>query len=373
MSQHKSSKTLGIYVHIPFCKTVCTYCNFLTFAHKNKWIPDYIAALEKEIVTRSRQYTEYKISTVYFGGGTPSLIEGELIEKIIQTIKTNFNCDTLEEIELESNPESLTKEKLEIYKRAGITRLSLGVQSLNAKTLLKVARPHDAKTIFRALDLIKTEGWVNFGCDMIMGLPYQTLGEFKDQLETILSYHPTHLSSYFLSYDTKKIDLFIKDCPQEEEQVDMYKHLIKRLKQGGFIHYEVSNYALPGYESKHNLRYWQKQEYLGLGIGSHSYVGEVVSENIRDFDKYLQNPMQYEETYRLDDDTERMDTVMLSLRQASGINLINYAKKYGKSETKELLKQAREYTGKHLIISKEFISPTEEGFLIIDKITKDLI
>lgn len=369
----KQPKTLGVYLHIPFCKTICTYCNFLTFAHKNKWIPEYVAALQKEILLRSAQFTEYKISTIYFGGGTPSLIDAQFIESIIYTIKSHFDCSQLNEISLEANPESLTAEKLQIYKRAGINRLSLGVQSLNAKTLLKVARPHDAKTIFRALDLIRDFGWKNFGCDLIMGLPYQTLAEFREQLETILSYNPTHLSSYFLSYDTKKIDLFIKDCPQEEEQIAMYEHLIKRLAKAKFIHYEVSNYALPGYESRHNLRYWQQKEYLGLGIGAHSYIDSQVCENIRDFDAYLRNPLQYEDFYPLDADTQRMDYIMLSLRQAKGINLDDYIERFGQKQGKELLNQANKYSVDHLKISKSQISPTEKGFLIIDKITRDLI
>jgi oxygen-independent coproporphyrinogen-3 oxidase len=367
----KESKTLGLYIHIPFCKTICTYCNFLTFAHRNKWIPDYVDALEKEILSKAVQFTEYKISSVYFGGGTPSLIDAELIERIIRTIKNAFNCSNLKEIDLEANPESVTPEKLQIYQRAGINRLSLGVQSLNAKTLLKVARPHDAKTIFRALDLIKASNWKNFSCDLIMGLPFQTLAEFQEQLETILSYNPTHLSSYFLSYDTKKIDLFIKECPQEEEQIAMYEYFIKRVAEAGFTHYEVSNYALPGYQSGHNQGYWDRHEYLGLGLGAHSFINEIVSENTRDFDSYLKNPLLLEESYPLDKETQRMDYIMLSLRQAKGIDLKEYVTRFGQEKTEKLIKQANKYSSEYLKIDSSAIAPTEKGFLIIDKITRD--
>lgn len=372
-SANTIKKTLGLYLHIPFCKTICVYCNFLTFANKEKWIGAYVEALCSEIGQKSLNFPDYIIETIYFGGGTPSLIEAELIEKILQKIKASFQLSKKVEISIECNPESINSDKINKYRKYGINRISLGVQSLNPKTLWKIARPHDEKTTLQALESLKTSKFKNFGCDLIMGLPYQTLREFKKHLEIILSYHPTHLSSYFLSYDTKRIDTFIADSPKEDEQIKMYNYLVKRLEKAGFNHYEVSNYALTGYKCQHNLRYWSQTEYLGLGLGAHSYYNHQVCENTRRFDEYLKNPLAMEEQYTLDKETQRMDLIMLSMRQSQGLNLKNYTNIYGEAASVELLKCAKKYNLTHLKVTKNNIQPTQRGFLILDKITRDLL
>ena len=369
-----AKKSLGLYIHIPFCKTICVYCNFLTFANKSRWIVDYIEALKKEIIQKASAYNDYIIETIYFGGGTPSLIDAELVAGIISELRTNFCISKKPEICLEANPESLTSAKLDIYRQAGINRISLGVQSLNPKTLWKVARPHNEKASLEALTLLNKAKWGNFACDLIIGLPYQTLKEFKKQLETLLSYSPKHLSAYFLSYDTNRIDTFISDSPNESEQIKMYQYLVKRLKKAGFNHYEVSNYAQPGYECLHNMRYWQRQEYLGLGLGAHSFINETVSENTRKFEEYLKTPTSLEESYQLDQDTQRMDNIMLSLRTTTGLDLQKYSQNYGEPARNALVTKAKKYqTTKELKISNLRISLTDKGFLIADKIYQDLL
>lgn len=369
-----TTKTLGLYLHIPFCKTICTYCNFLTFANKNRWIPEYIEALKQEIQLKAPPFQQYIIETIYFGGGTPSLIDAELIAQILKEIRVNFLLSKDVEISLEANPESLNAQKLSIYKQNNISRISLGVQSLNPKTLWKVARPHDEKATLRALQLLKDSKWDNFGCDLIMGLPYQTLTEFQNHLEILLGFRPKHLSAYFLSYDTPRIDTFIKESPKEDQQVAMYEYLIKRLKKAKFNHYEVSNYAVPGYESRHNLKYWQRKEYLGLGLGAHSFIDEQVTENTRDFKKYLEEPLSIEDQYALDSDTQQMDYLMLHLRTSQGIDLAQYAQKFSPNSHRELLVKSLPYTAQQdLSVEKNHLRATEKGFLILDKITKDLL
>ena len=369
-----AKKSLSLYIHIPFCKTICLYCNFLTFAHKNKWIPNYIEALQREITSKAPAFEDYQVVSIYFGGGTPSLIDSKYIESIIYSIKESFNVGSGCEINLEANPESLSTAKIQHYNMMGVNRISLGVQSLNSKTLFRLARPHDDMAVYKALENLQQQQFKNFGLDIIIGLPNQTLAEFKKQLQSLLSYHPTHFSAYFLSYDTPKIDLFIKECPSEKEQIKMYNYFIQAMGRRGFIHYEVSNYALPGYECIHNRRYWNRQEYLGLGLGAHSFYNETVMENTRDFDKYLADPLLLEDQYQLEPDVQRMDTIMLSLRQKTGLDLNNYRKKYGQKALPELLKSAQQYLESgRLQITKNFLQPTEQGFLIIDKITKDLL
>jgi len=365
-------KDLSLYIHIPFCKTICLYCNFVTFAHKNKKIPAYLEALQKEITTKAKDYKEYQVVTVYFGGGTPSQLPAENIEQILSTIKSSFSVKKNLEISIECNPESIHTEKLIAYKAMGINRISLGIQSFNKKTLLRIARPHDHLTIYRALESIQKAGIKNFGTDFIMGLPYQTFSTFKKEIETALSYKPTHISAYFLSYDTKRIDLFIKDCPQEEEQIKMYEWLVKRLKKAGLNHYEVSNYAKPGHECIHNLRYWQQKEYLGFGIGAHSYIDRTVWENTSDFESYLENPLQPPESLPIDKELDRSEFILLSLRTAQGIHKKSYQSKYKNFD--QLLKKAQTYfESGHLIKTKTGLAPTDKGFLIIDHITKELI
>lgn len=368
------TKKLGIYIHIPFCKTICTYCNFLVFANKSAWIEKYIETIIQEISIKSSQFKDYIVDTLYFGGGTPSLIRPELIFQVISSLKSNFQVIDKAEISIECNPESLDEKRLTIYKKAGINRISLGVQSLNNQTLKKVARPHNSEKTLAALKLLKNFGWENFSCDIIMGLPYQNLEDFQKELATILSYKPTHLSSYFLSYDTSRIDTFIKDSPTEETQVQMYWHLIKTLKKDGYKHYEVSNYSRSGYACQHNQRYWQQEEYLGLGIGAHSYYNQKVNENTRDFSKYLENPELINEEFSLDPETSRMDFIMLSLRTKKGLNIDLYKEKYHSEELTKLIKKAHPFLmNGQLKQTKKKLYLTDKGMLFADQIYKALI
>jgi oxygen-independent coproporphyrinogen-3 oxidase len=365
-------KDLSLYIHIPFCKSRCTYCGFLTFANRSAFIPSYIEALQKEIKLKAKKFKNRTIESVYFGGGTPSLIESKLIEQIIYTIKKNFKLKRTTEITIECNPESVTDEKIRHYKKIGINRISIGAQSLNDKTLKRIARAHDKKQILKAIAILKKENIKDFGLDFIMGLPYQTLTSFKKEIETILKYEPKHLSYYFLSHDTEQIKNFLIECPDEETQVKMYEHLTKRLKKAGYIHYEVSNYAKPNFECKHNLRYWNQQEYLGLGLGAHSYIGNKVIRNEPDLTKYIKDPTGISETLKHDKELNRLDYIMLNIRKNTGINLKNFEKKFGKDFTKKL-QTATKTTDPKLLTSGKTIHLTEKGFLFADGITERLL
>lgn len=366
------SSDLSLYIHIPFCKNICLYCNFLTFAHKNAWIPQYVESVCNELAGRAKDYKNFRIETIYFGGGTPSLISPLLIKKIIQQIKAGFKLKRGVEISIECNPESVDADRLKIYKSAGITRFSLGAQSLNKKSLWRVGRPHDAAKIFAALEEFKKAQIKNFGVDFIMGMPGQTLTSFQKEVELILKYHPAHLSYYFLSYDTKKIDTFIKESPPEEEQIKMYHWVCARLAKAGFSHYELSNWARPGHECEHNKRYWNQQDYLGIGLGANSIVSGKMWENTRDFDGYLRNPMTTHEAMSFDPDLKRMEYIMLSMRTKKGLDLKKYATL---GSTKDLLKNAARYIESgHIKNSRgRLIATKDKGFLISDTLTESLI
>jgi oxygen-independent coproporphyrinogen-3 oxidase len=365
-------KKLSLYIHIPFCKTICLYCNFLTFAHKSKFIPQYVEALKNEIRIKSAALKEYRVETIYFGGGTPSLIEVKYIEEILQTLEENFKIDAGKEVSIECNPESVEEAKLKQYFDAGITRISLGIQNFDRKVLFRIARPHDDKTIFKALEAIRQSPFRNFGADFIIGLPHQSLEHFKKQLETVLEQQIPHLSFYFLSYDTKKIDLFKADCPNDDLQIEMYQHLIRTLKNAGYIHYEVSNYAKPGFECRHNLRYWNQREYQGFGLGAHSYLNSKCTENTTDFDRYLLDPTVLQEEITIDPELHELEYIMLHLRSHQGIDTAEYETKFGKCG--ELLKKAEPYLEtKRLALEKGRLKSTEQGFLILDAVTTALL
>lgn len=384
-------KDLSLYIHIPFCKSRCLYCAFLTFAGKSDWVPAYATAVCEEIKKRSKNYVNFCIETIYFGGGTPSFIDPTLIKKIIHCVRACFKVKRGAEVTIECNPESVDESKLEIYKNAGINRFSLGIQSLNKKILWRIARPHDSATIFKALSAFKKVKIKDFGVDFIMGLPGQTLAKFKNEIETILKFNPVQISVYFLSYDTKKIDTFIKECPSEDEQLRMYDWLCKRLKKAKFAHYEISNWAKNKVtpprrgvnclaapqkrgclECRHNKRYWEQKDYLGIGLGAHSIVSGKMWENQSDLEKYIKNPMVICEEMEIDADLKRMEYIMLRLRTNTGIDLKTYAALGG--DIKKLFKNAEPYikTG-DLKKSGRRLFATEKGFLITERIVERLI
>lgn len=370
--QKYTSKSLSLYIHIPFCKAICHFCNFVTFANKAKFISEYVEALCREIEERAKNYQENEVETIYFGGGTPSLLQSEKIEKILRVIKNSFPITSRPEISIECNPESLDEKKVKNYTKMGVTRISLGIQSFDKKTLFRVGRPHDSIAIQKALLAIKNADFQNFGTDFIIGLPYQTLDSLKQEIEKILVFQPKHLSYYFLSYDTSRIDRFAGDCPSEEEQIKMYLYLTKTLKQKGYHHYEVSNYALPGYECKHNLRYWEQKDYLGVGLGAYSIIQNKTWRNTENLEEYLKNPLLVKEEFTLDQETQRLEYIMLRLRTSEGINKKYYQLRFG--ELDELLKKAADFiASKDVLENNQYLKISEKGFLITDTITKTLL
>jgi len=364
-------KDLSLYVHIPFCRTICVYCGFLTYANREHLIDAYIRSLSSEISVKAEKHAKSRVVSIYFGGGTPSLLEAQKIEEIMDAIRKNFSLDDNAEVTIECNPESVTGEKLEKYNKSGVNRISLGVQSLEEKTLWRVGRPHRKIDVIKALTLIKNTGFKNFGSDFIMGLPFQTLSSFKKDVLRILAFRPPHLSSYFLSYDTKKIDLIAGDCPVEDEQLKMYDWLADILKKKGYNHYEVSNFALPGVECRHNLRYWHQQEYLGLGLGAHSFINDICTVNEENLEKYIKDPAGNPETFTLDKELKKLDYIMLMLRTSGGIKLKEYKKRY--EDISDLKAKAAPYLSSGLLKNDgNRLYATDKGFLLLDRITKDL-
>jgi oxygen-independent coproporphyrinogen-3 oxidase len=298
---------LGLYIHIPFCIKRCNYCDFLSYSGISPEVQNaYIDALLSEI--RHYSCDEVMIDSVYIGGGTPSHVDGYFIVRIMEMINTCFKVLEDAEITIEANPESLREEKLKIYKEAGINRLSIGAQSMDDGLLKLMGRPHDAKTFTYAYQMSRACGFENISVDLIYALPGQTLKQWKDDLVDIVGLSPEHMSLYCLQIEegTHFHDLQNKgmiEATADEEDRRMYHEAIEKLKEGGYRHYEISNWAKPGFESLHNLKYWSMKDYLGLGLGSHSYIFGARFSNETELDKYIR--------------ASKSDTVKRSLEEGS--------------------------------------------------------
>lgn len=275
-------KNLGIYIHIPFCIKKCDYCDFISYCDKNSLVEEYINAIQNEIIeTINESYNsdEYNINTIYIGGGTPSSIPSKHIVNILNFIKERFNIDENCEITIEVNPGTVVQEKLEDYKNAGINRLSIGLQETHNTLLKEIGRIHTYEQFLDTYNMARKIGFKNINVDLMIGLPNQNIQDIKESLEKIITLNPEHISVYSLileegtklykKYEEGKIQL-----PDEELERNMYWYVKNTLEQNKYKHYEISNFAKEGYESKHNTNCWEQEEYLGFGVASHSYINE---------------------------------------------------------------------------------------------------
>ncbi|MBR6614290.1 MAG: radical SAM family heme chaperone HemW [Clostridia bacterium] len=332
-------KDLGIYIHIPFCKSKCFYCDFYSKPEcTNNNIEEYIDTICMELLANSELLQERNITTVYFGGGTPSLIDAKHIAKILDIIRL-FN-NSIEEITIEANPESLNKEKLTAYLEAGVNRLSLGLQSANDNTLKKIGRIATKEMFEKAyMDAIEA-GFSNISTDVIIGLPDETLEDFKNTVEYILSLDKIkHISAYSLEvHEGTKLDFLLNSgfltLPDENNEREMKYTLDKMLEEKGFNKYEISNYAKPKYESKHNTGYWNQQEYLGLGAAAASFINSTRYTNIPDMDKYIEYIKQGISVKQDVEEMDLLDTmkeyIILRLRLKEGLNFNEFKLKFKK-------------------------------------------
>ena len=311
----------GLYVHIPFCKSRCLYCDFFstTLLERRE---EYIETLLKEIRNR-RDEAKEPIRTIYIGGGTPSTLEPGHIRQIIDAI----GAPEAEEITMELNPGDATGEYLKAVKEAGINRLSIGIQSFQDNLLRLIGRRHNAAQAIEAVRMAQEAGFENLSIDLMYALPTQTMSQWKADIETALGLNVQHISSYGLMYEegttiSKQRDVGAISAVDEETENAMYDYLCNRLKEAGFVHYEVSNFALPGLEAKHNSSYWNGTPYIGAGAGAHSYIGNIRSWNPADLDAYIRgikNGGLVRESETLTETDLYNERIMLGLRTNRGI------------------------------------------------------
>ena len=326
-----NKKELGIYIHIPFCKQKCYYCDFISYANKCEEIPQYIEALIKEI--ECFDFSNYQVTTIYIGGGTPSCIDSKYIRQILNKIKEKAKLEN-SEITIEVNPGTVTKEKLQDYIKAGINRISIGLQSAENRLLKEIGRIHTYEDFLVTYHLAKEVGFNNINVDLMLGLPNQTIADLKKSIREIIDINPNHISVYSLIVEentpiAKKIEEGKLELPEEEQERRMYWYVKDFLELNGYNHYEISNFAKKGKESKHNMNCWNQEEYIGFGVAAHSYINKTRFCNTQDIGKYIEDRKKYvqiQENQSIED--QKNEFMMLGFRKIEGVDIAKFKEKF---------------------------------------------
>lgn len=352
----------SVYIHIPFCKSKCKYCSFISFPAL-EYKSEYIVALEKEI---KHHYNGELLKTLYFGGGTPSLLEVSEIEKLLG----HFNYNSATEITVELNPETLTQEYLNDLKKIGVNRLSLGCQTFNDNILNTIGRRHNALQVKKAVTLAKNAGFNNISLDFIYGLPNQTTENFIDDLKQATELNIQHISLYGLKIDEGCY--FYNNPPQNlpsnDEQADMYLKAIEFLSPN-FKHYEISNFGIP---SQHNLNYWNNENYYGFGIAAHGYINNVRYSNFETIEEYIQNPTKHNEEISLSLQEQLEEAIFLGFRKMNGIDITKINNTYNidfENKYRKILDKYNEY----FVKTPKGYSLNNEGILISNNILSEFL
>ena len=316
----------AVYIHIPFCNSICSYCDFCKFLNYENWTEPYLKALKEEI---NEYYEGDKVKTLYIGGGTPSALKEEYIDKLFNILKV-FKLKENAEITFECNVNDITEEKLITLKKHNVNRLSIGVESFNKYNLKFLNRKHDKKQIIEKINLCKQYGFDNINVDLIYALPTEDMFILMKDISCLLKLDVEHISTYSLIIE-ENTALHNKKVKNIDEELDskMYKYICKKLKKKNYIHYEVSNFAKKGKESKHNLTYWDNEEYYGFGCGAHGYINNMRYENTRSLSKYFDKQFRLEE-FLVSIQEEMENEVILGLRKLKGISISKFKEKYDK-------------------------------------------
>lgn len=366
----------GIYIHIPFCKSKCIYCNFYSVASSSHW-EDFKKSLLKEILLQKNYLQGEIIDTIYFGGGTPSLLTDDLIVRVIEQLHNTHVVSEFAEITLEANPDDVSELNLKKWMDASVNRISIGVQSFQDEDLKYLKRIHNASQAEASVKRSQDKGFENISIDLIYGIPFQAEENWKENLEKSVSFLVPHISAYSLTIEEKTV-LFnkIRDKkipPVDEEQaVSHFRKLLSEMRQKGYLHYEISNFCIDGYFSKHNTSYWKGAKYLGLGPSAHSYDGNSRQWNTADLLGYLKGISEKKipaEKEILSAEQKLNEYIMTSLRTIWGCDLKHIEQVYGTEEKKRILTLSKEPLAKgHVENKNDVIFLTDEGKLFADGI-----
>ena len=371
----------GIYIHIPFCKSRCIYCDYFTSINEVK-MDIFVQALCKEIGNRKEELATDQIKTIYFGGGTPSRLNKTHLQHIFENIFVNYMVAENAEITIETNPDDLSKEYIDMLSILPFNRISIGIQSFDDDELKFLSRRHDSATAINAVRYCQQKGFDNINIDLMYGLPNQTLEIWQKNLEIACELGIQHISAYHLIYEdkTKLYNLLQagKVNPVDEESsIEMFEMLIKILSKAGFEHYEVSNFAKDSLYSQHNSSYWNGEKYIGLGAAAHSFDGEHRWWNVSSLSKYIDginngNPLVEKED--IDESKQYNEFLITGLRTMWGINTEELKKKYGTEKYNYFVENAQKYFDQDYLIRKgDNITVSHKGIFISDGIISDLM
>ena len=338
-------KKLGIYIHIPFCKQKCFYCDFVSYANQDKYFQKYVQALNKE-VNNFIDNNEFEVQTIYIGGGTPSLIDAKYIEEILHIFEKRNLLKEVKEVTIEVNPGTVTEEKLRNYKNSGVNRLSIGLQSTEDKILKQIGRIHCYNDFLNTYKMAREVGFKNINVDLMIGLPNQKIIDVKNSLEKIIKLEPeppNHISVYSLIVEEntpieKMLESGELELPDEELERNMYWYVKNFLELNGYKYYEISNFAKLGNESKHNLDCWNQKEYVGFGVAAHSYIDDVRYGNIGNVEEYIKNCENGEfgknkviDEVENDIFSKEKEFMLIGLRKIDGVSIQDFKNKFGEN------------------------------------------
>lgn len=328
------SKTLGLYVHIPFCRQKCHYCDFCSFADTTPELrAAYVKRLCDEIRTAAARAGEYTVDTVYIGGGTPTVLDDEQLLAIGKVIRENYRLSSDVEFTVEANPKTVTPDKIRALREIGANRLSLGLQSIHEKEQKILGRIHNYEDFLESYRMAREGGFDNISVDLMYAIPHQTPDSFRASIDAVIALRPEHISAYSLILEEGTPFFRMQqslDLPDEDTELLMHRLLCERMRESGYEHYEISNFARDGRYSRHNLRYWSLSPYLGFGLGAHSYFEGERYFVPTDMDAYLHTDSAYYECERTKDLSEdAYEYAMLRLRLSDGISLSDYRARFG--------------------------------------------
>lgn len=361
----------GVYIHIPFCHQICNYCDFNKFYFHNQPVDEYIESLGKEMALWQDDLAKAKIETIFLGGGTPTALSLEQLERLLTLIHQYIPLEHIKEFSSEANPDELTLEKMQLMRKFGVNRLSMGVQTFNQDLLKILGRTHSNNHVYDVIQYAKQTEFPSISIDLMYGLPNQTMEQWKESLQEAFRLKIPHISAYSLLVEPKTIfyNLLSKgklSLPGEDLEAEMYGYLMDEMKRNGYKQYEISNFSYEGKASEHNLLYWNNDEYIGLGAGAHGYVNSIRYSNHGPLKKYMQQleigekpvMMQKEVTYE-----EKMEEEMfLGLRKNQGVSLSNFDKRYGKSLYEAYGNEIEELLKKELLeIKNDYVFLTNRG------------
>ncbi|CDQ18053.1 radical SAM family heme chaperone HemW [Halobacillus karajensis] len=375
-------KISSAYIHIPFCQQICHYCDFTKFFYNERLADEYLEALEKEINTYIPG-EKANVRTIFVGGGTPTAVNHKQLEKLLQMIDEHFDISGCEEYTFEANPGDLDQEKVRLLKAYGVDRISLGVQVFDDEMLEKIGRVHKVKDVYTNIDRLLQAGLSNISIDLMYALPGQTVKDFEKTIDEALQFDLPHYSSYSLQIEPKTVfyQRYKKgklSKAKEDDEAEMYELLQQKLTKAGAIQYEISNFAKPGFESKHNLTYWNNEYYFGIGAGAHGYLPGKRTINIRPLPAYVKKafddgkPILHEEPIGLKEQLE--EEMFLGLRKSKGVSKELFREKYGKTLTDVFGRKLTDLKNRELIAEdSENIRLTPKGRILGNEVFQEFL